>query len=182
MIDFSGAGPLVQPDALPSDLSSHGGTLEAVCDDIRRYCGWHIAPVIESAVVTLDHLGDRVLTLPTLHVTEVASVVDADGYVIEGYTWSDDGLLYREHGWPRGYRSVTVTFSHGLAATPRGVVDVALDMVRDRVNAAANADDLPVTSASLDGATIGYGAPSDLIGVRRDLARAYGHVLNRFQR
>ncbi|AOE44288.1 head-to-tail connector protein [Gordonia phage Eyre] len=182
MIDFSGAGELVQPDALPSDLSSHTGTLAAVCDDIRRYCGWHIAPVIEDAVVTLDHLGDRVLTLPTLHVVDVTSIVDADGNAIEGWTWSDDGLLHRERGWPRGYRSVRVTFSHGLAATPRGLVDVALDMVRDRVNAAANADELQVTSASLDGATVGFGAPSDLIGVRRDLGRAYGHVLNRFQR
>ncbi|UYL86861.1 head-to-tail adaptor [Gordonia phage RavenCo17] len=182
MIDFSGAGPLVPSDALPSDLSSHAGTLEAVCDDIRRYCGWHIAPVIEDAVVTLDHLGHRVLPLPTLHLIEVTSVEDADGNEIGGYTWSDDGLLRRERGWPQGYRSVRVTFSHGLTATPPGVVDVALDMVRDRVNAAANADELQVTSASLDGATVGFGAPSDLIGVRRDLGRAYGHVLNRFQR
>ncbi|QDH47612.1 head-to-tail adaptor [Gordonia phage Madeline] len=180
MIDFSSHPPLIAKNDLPEeyrevdDVVFNGATAA-----IRDYCGWHIAPS-KSDVVTLDHLGRRVLQVPSLYVTAVTSVVDADNRPISDYEWSQNGSLRRVPGWPKGYRSVTVLFTHGLAATPPSIVAVLVDMIADRLDAADT--ESKVTSAELDGAKLGFGGTDlDSRGARRNTGAAYGHALDRYR-
>lgn len=85
---------------------------------IRRYCGWHIAPVIEQTVV-LDGSGSTALFVPTLKLRSIASCkvngVDVDPATLE---WSEDGFLRRACGWPDRLRSVELTIEHGFEEAP----------------------------------------------------------------
>ena len=99
-------------------------TIAAASAAVRRYCRWHVAPLIEETVV-LDGPGGRVLQLPSMHVVDVAEV-RIGGAVVEAssYAWSAAGLL-ELHGrlgewreFPRVYRVVEVTFTHGYAEAP----------------------------------------------------------------
>lgn len=182
MIDFSAYGELVGVDRLPEDVDP--ASLAAVCEAVRAYCGWHVAPAAVGDVVRVDQLGHRVIQLPSLRVTEVSAVANADGVPITDFSWSEDGLLRRESGWPSGYGAVSVTFDHGFAAAPATIVAVVADMLRDYANAASGGG---IAQVSLDDADVLFanpfaprGASSD-VGVRRDLGQAYGHLLNRFR-
>ena len=84
---------------------------------IRRYCGWHITPVIDETV-TLDGPGGSLLSLKTLHMTALTSVT-ASGIAVDlasGVEWSELGNLRRMDGgwWTDRYRSIEVTFTHGF--------------------------------------------------------------------
>lgn len=178
MIDFSSYAELVVADELPDDLD---GTSEidllAACEAVRLWCGWHIAPVKTDDVVTVDQLGNQVLTVPSLHVTDVTAVIDADGRPITDYEWSAIGQLSRDLGWPRGFRAVTVTMTHGLTVTPAGVKSVVIDMLRERQK--ATAENLRPTGVKLDGAEVDFGQSSR--GVRDDIGYSYGHILGRYR-
>ena len=85
---------------------------------VRRYCGWHISPVIEQTVV-LDGSGSTALFVPTLKLRSVTACkvngVDVDPATLE---WSEDGFLRRSCGWPDRLRSVELTIEHGFEEAP----------------------------------------------------------------
>ncbi|MGC5249499.1 hypothetical protein ACPXB3_21545 [Gordonia sp. DT219] len=179
MLDFTGLPPLIDI----GDIDVDGVTdadLEAVCEDIRIACGWHIAPLVQSTMV-LDATGGTVLVVPSLKIGEPIAVKDSSGADITGWSWSSTGIL--EGSWPTGLRSVTVTADSGFDACPSSVKSVAVDMLRDRVNVAAGGG---VAQVQLDDATILNANPfsprgtSSDVGVRRDIMDAYGHILGRF--
>lgn len=98
----------------------------AATDAVRSACGWHVAPSRTETDLRLDGRGGSVLTLPSLHVTAVASVVDygfpdtisgLPGLVLvedTDFSWSDNGVLERLIGcWSRQRRGIQVTFTHG---------------------------------------------------------------------
>lgn len=180
MLDFSDYPPLLDL----SDVNVEGveqADLDAVCEDVRMACGWHIAPKKADLVMVLDAMGGTVLTVPSLRIAEPSAVKDADGGDITGWTWSENGTL--EGSWPTGLRSVSVTADSGFVACPASVRAVVEDMLRDRVNAASGGG---ISQVSLDDADIVYanpyaprGASSD-VGVRRGVMDAYGHILGRF--
>ncbi|GJF04957.1 hypothetical protein [Pseudonocardia sp. D17] len=100
--------------------------LRAASSTVRAYCGWSISAV-DHEEVTLDGLGGRVLTVPCLHLTAVHEVVDVsadDDWPITDYRWSGMGALYRAAGWPRGFRTVQVTYSGGYEVAPPEVAAV----------------------------------------------------------
>ena len=70
---------------------------------VRAWCGWHIAPERDE-VLTLDGPGGAHLTLPSLHVVDVASVVE-NGELLDPanglYTWSAAGIITKT-GTPTG--------------------------------------------------------------------------------
>jgi hypothetical protein len=97
---------------------------------VESYCGWHVAPSCEDTL-TLDGDGSTVLLLPTLHVTDVASVVE-DGVTLDpaSYTWSERGVL-RKYGrgrWICKDRAIEVTFTHGYAAMPDDLQAIVTDL------------------------------------------------------
>lgn len=104
--------------------------LNAAAQEVRSYCGWHIAPEV-TETVTVEGLGAALL-LPTLHLTGITSITHVD---------SETPLtLDYVHWWPNG--KVTgyafsgeyeVTFTHGHAVTPDDVGRVVAAIAGDGI-------------------------------------------------
>lgn len=112
---------------------------DGVIAAIRRYCGWHIAPLVEETF-TVDGPGGTELMLPTLQLVAVESVVDNGQTLTDGtdFDWSEDGSLERRHGhWGRRKRGVVVRAQHGHDSAPADVVSVVLDAVSRAVSVPA---------------------------------------------
>lgn len=110
---------LVAPERYPSLMGGRQiapAILSAASAAVRRFCGWHIAPVVTDALV-LDGPGGSSLLLPTLELVELVSVAvngaQLDAAALE---WSADGIV--RGNWPARFRSVAVTMRHGWEATP----------------------------------------------------------------
>lgn len=170
---------LVTADDLPASLKDVDPALLAgVVDDIRSYCGWHIAPQVTETVV-VDADGGSLLRLPSLLVDSIGSVVDGRGNQLPV------GRVYR-NGLARGVwpdEQLRVTLTHGYESVPPALVEVIADMIRDRQSAASGPT---VSSAKLDGADVSYSDPyaargsSSAVGARRGLG-AYGYAVSRFR-
>jgi hypothetical protein len=97
-------------------------------DAIRTYCGWHIYPNI-SETLTVDTVGGKVLGIPSLKVTAVASVT-VGGVLLDAlaYEWSERGMLRRLDYccWPTGFQSVAVALNHGFQSAPDALVQVCV--------------------------------------------------------
>lgn len=91
---------------------------------VRSYCGWHIAPSREETVV-LHSWGGSFVALPSLYVTEVASVVE-EGTELAldvDYAWLTPSSSLARYPW-RWDSDVTVTFTHGYSAVPAEVTAI----------------------------------------------------------
>lgn len=128
----------IPPLVTPEDLADFQGApftetaVTAASSQVRRICGWHVAPNIEQTV-TLDHDGAGVLRLPSLHVTGVASVRDVSGSEprdLTGWRWSSSGII--EGHFPRGFRVVEVTFTHGFEEAPADLLPVLASRTQRR--------------------------------------------------
>ena len=94
----------------------------AALDTVRAYCGWHIAPS-RTDTIRLDGPGGTLLHLPSLHVTDIASIV-SDGRTVTGFDWSQDGMVSGS-GWSSRLGGITATITHGHATLPGVVTAVA---------------------------------------------------------
>lgn len=124
---------------------------------IRSYCRWHVYPEI-TETRTFDSSGGRVLLLPTLMLTSIASItLTSDGTVLDpaGYRKSRLGMveLLAGYQWPVGFEAVTVTFTHGYTELPPELAEVAIS-VASRMPAQLAA----VTQETVDKASYSYGA------------------------
>lgn len=124
--------PLTQPLIDPTDVDAVT-TTDAVAyasDIVRTYCGWHIAGSAEQTL-TFDCKGGRWFALPALYVTDVDTITKtADDSEITDWSWSQNGLLYREGTWPAGLRVMEITFTSGLEAAPDAIQAVVLAVAR----------------------------------------------------
>ena len=83
----------------------------------RRYCGWHVSPVIEETL-ELDGDGGRVLSLPTLKIVTLSELVE-DGVEIpvgDLLVSKRRGLVRKRSGrcWSCHYGAIEVTMTHGF--------------------------------------------------------------------
>lgn len=110
--DYS-AGTIISTDPRLGDM------LDGVSAAIRRYCGWHITPSVDSTV-TLDGPGTPELDLPSLHVTAVASITECDQVIDPTlWTWSELGQVRLHRGrFTHHYRAITAEFTHGYDYAP----------------------------------------------------------------
>jgi hypothetical protein len=106
---------------LRSDDTETQRQLDAALAAARRYCGWHVTPVLSAQSVTLDGSGTNLLVLPTLNVTALTQVIE-DGITLNvaDLSWSPRGLIVKKSGywWSSMFAGITVTFSHGYATAP----------------------------------------------------------------
>lgn len=121
---------------------TEAGVLSAGAE-IRRICGWHIAPQVTFDVV-LDSDGGRVLHLPAAEVVEVASVEDVTGEtpkLLSGWRVSRAGMLQAPAGtsWPCGFSAVRVRFTAGYASCPPELLPIIATraMIKRLVSGAA---------------------------------------------
>lgn len=116
---------------------------------IRNLCDWHICPSI-TETRQLDGPGGVLLTLPSGHVTDVASVTEvAYGEVITDWRLLAGGRVLRgsgyqpfpyggyypysgkdsfEWGWRRGIANYEVTFTHGYDVIPDDLKGVLISL------------------------------------------------------
>lgn len=117
--------PLLSSEALAAYLDDpQDARIAAVTDWIRGRCGWHIAPPV-TETITLDGTGTRVVSLPSLHVTDVDEVTE-DGAAVD-IEWTDVGLLRHPGRWADRWRSVEVTFTHGYPEVPADLAKVVIE-------------------------------------------------------
>jgi hypothetical protein len=96
--------------------------LDGASTAIRRYCGWHIAPVVIEDVV-VDGTGQRLVILPTLRLLNLLEIEErVDSITVAVYAptdveWSRDGYLRKPSRglWTRWLRGVTASIEHGFA-------------------------------------------------------------------
>lgn len=118
--------PELATELLPEDDDA---VLEQAEGVARDYCGWHIAPS-RAGEYTLDE-ASSVIILPTMRLTAVSAIVDADGNDLAayGFTFTPAGVVrrgsptqagvsYLGAWWPAG---TVVTFTHGYAEVPPAV-------------------------------------------------------------
>ena len=125
---------------LPPPSGANAATWGAVVDEVRAYCGWHIAPEV-TETVTVDGNGSGVAVLPTLHLVDLDSITD-DGTAVSDPEWSTFGVV--ERVWTRKRRGVVATITHGYEGWPSDLVAVMVDMS----NAAGLGDVSQVTSGA----------------------------------
>lgn len=93
------------------DLYMRGAT-----NAIRRYCGWHVSPVITEDII-VDGSGRSVQRLPTLALRNLKALSE-DGTTLDpsSVDWSTSGYLERVGGrFTRRLRGIRATIEHGFA-------------------------------------------------------------------
>lgn len=85
---------------------------------VRKYCGWHVAPVIIEDLI-LDGTGTASLFIKSLRVVDVLAA-EVDGTVLDPATleWSEAGYLRIPGVWPDKLRAVKLTVEHGFNDVP----------------------------------------------------------------
>ncbi|MFR9807068.1 hypothetical protein ACL02T_32945 [Pseudonocardia sp. RS010] len=101
-------------DQLPDDLADL--ILEEASQAVRDELGQQVDRVVDDVWISGPGRG-RVLLLPQLPVTDVASVeLDNDPLTAASYSWSMAGVLKRSGcDWPDEPGLVVVTYTHGYA-------------------------------------------------------------------
>lgn len=129
--------------ATPADLASYLQTsvdtatatqaLDKASGAIRSHCLWTISQETVTAQ-TFDGTGTRSLWLPTLRLTNVASVTEKSLplTVVVHYDWTLYGRLIRVGCWPDTPRSIVVTYTHGWSPVPDAVAGVCLNVAARR--------------------------------------------------
>lgn len=101
----------VDPDIQPM--------LDAASSLIRRYCGWHVSPIVTEDVI-VDGRGGYVQTLPTLHLVELLTLDETSctgtltSYVGDEIEWSTSGFLRKCSLWTDRLRGIKASISHGF--------------------------------------------------------------------
>lgn len=155
-MDDSSVPILLTPDD-PDYASYNTGDptflLNAVGETIRQYCNWHIAPSLTVTVGNIEVGSSGIIMLPSLYVTDVASVViqaspacDPITLDPDSYVWDQRGYIQAQrpgfHGSVSGYwyepgpvflpiqsaGIATVTFTHGYTELPPNVKWVAYEL------------------------------------------------------
>lgn len=150
-----------------SDLAAFPGApfsadvVRAAAGSVRSEARWHIAPSV-TETVRLDGTGGQLLLVPSLHLTGVTSVTNVAGStpaVLDDYTFSDSGILYRAAGWPAGFRNLEVVMVHGYDECPPELLPVVAAHARAAKSATGGAD-VRLGSLSISPASGGGGPAS----------------------
>jgi len=151
-------------DRIAADDPDVERALAAALARVRRYCGWHVSPVVDETI-TLDGTGRALLVLPTLKVVELTSVTE-DGVELDlaNVKQSADatGILAKSNWepWEYGFSNVEVELSHGFTAAEaedfREAVLSLIDQATMSINSGRSGpmiskrvDDVEVTWSSL---------------------------------
>jgi hypothetical protein len=142
---------------------------------VRRYCGWHVAPSV-AETLRLDSYGGRALTLPSKHVTEIASIMVAGEDWADRCDWSEAGtVLLRSGYWPDAPGAVSVSLTHGWDV--EDVPEVAALILT--IGKRARSQPGIIASQSVNGASVSYqtagGAPLSvsLLGIEKEALAPY---------
>lgn len=139
---------------------------------VRGFCGWHIAPA-RTESLTVRTFGGNAILLPSLHVTAVASVTEAESALTltDDYHWlTPSSIIRRPAGW--GYDTeVVVEFTHGYAMVPADVEAVVMAVAQ---RATDNPGSLSQEAAGpFNAKRAGTGATLELLEAEKAILRRY---------
>lgn len=165
-------GPGVQTPATDPDY-----WLKVAQNVVRKFCGWHVAPVF-TETLTIDGSGGHTLLLPTMNLTELVSVI-VDGEDVTEHMKSHvsrDGMLEFPQRLPTRLGSVQITMTHGYTAEEAPEVVALIQTIADRVQTSAS----NVVSQSAGGMSVRYGTNdsgnlpgADLMSTERAILNPY---------
>jgi hypothetical protein len=117
--------------------------LDMACAEVRKFCGWHIAPSNPETSKRCWFGANGLIMLGSTFVTAVDRVT-VDGQVLEedsDYWWDEPkGWLRHRHLWPHDHFAL-VDFTHGYDEPPPDVKAVIFEVV-------ATAMELPASNAT----------------------------------
>lgn len=125
---------------------------------IRRYCGWHVAPVVHETL-RVTAFGGHTLLIPSKHIVDIHAVTCGVVDLTDDIDWDEGGILRLDTAcWPDKLGGVSIDLTHGY--DPLDVPDVIMLME----TIARRARSQPgVASQSVNGASVSYysagGAP-----------------------
>jgi hypothetical protein len=123
----------------PGQLDTTTDPFERAVAQVRAYCGWHIAPLLDDED-TLDGPGASVLFLPSLLVRSIVSITE-DGTELDpaDYSWSANGFVRRGSNpyawsgtpgcWSGNLRSIDVSYTHGYDSWPEEVQVIIAELM-----------------------------------------------------
>lgn len=153
--------------------------LAGASDAVRAYCGWHVAPSVTEEL-TLDGSGERVQPLPSLHVTELASVEECGELVeVSEYEWSVAGRLRRGWAWTSELQGLLVTLTHGFDPVPAALKVLVLGLSARQLTNPSGVRSEAVGAVSVTYGEAGGSSGSGSVGsTLREVERA---VLDRYR-
>lgn len=161
--------------------------LDAASASVRRYCGWHVAPVVTETLV-LDGTGGPLVDLPSMRVEEIIALTERwpDGLEhewsrqeIADLEWSRLGTLRRRRGvWTSRYQGVRITLRHGFESA----ADLSQTVLQ--VAAMALASPTGVTHEQAGGVSVSYGTTASGVAgglalLERDLMALTPYMIRR---
>lgn len=144
--------------------------LSAAHGVVRRFCGWHVAPIVDETL-TLDGSGGRDIFLPSLRVVELLNVTNDGVDVTAKVDTSRAGMLRLQAGkWSDRFGRVVVRLRHGYELDE--VPDVAA-VIAGLAKRGPNTGSVVATQAT-NGSSVGYantaGAPLSIPLLQPEIA------------
>ena len=158
---------MVDVPLAPAPAEVDADAWAAACDAVRAYCGWHVAPSV-TETVTLDGSDSDVMILPTLHLTNLSTVMN-DTVAVDSPEWSQFGIV-RGTCWTGKYRGVTLTMTHGYDLCPPEIVGVLHEAADRGLEGSAASQVGQVRMGGVDGVA---GAVAFIIDKRSDILDRY---------
>lgn len=184
---------VAQYEALTGVSPAPPGTADALIAasaSIRRYCGWHISPVI-TMHLELDGPGTRILMLPTLKLVKLTAVSElvswqSDPVAYDPATqleWSINGTVRKRTatGWTTILRGVVVDLDHGFMQeeTP-DLTQLVLNMVARAISNPYGVSAQAVGGVSISSAPGPGGQQGGLMIFPEQMAQLDGYRLERW--
>lgn len=145
----------------------------------RRYCGWHVCPVVEDDEIVVDGPGGYLLDLPTARLLDITELTEDDVAldVDVDIVWSAKGLVRKATGatWTDIYGAIVATIDHGYTPDEAADFTVAVLQTVDRLSLQPTGGPLRQVGE------IGYFGPAGPSGAATDLAGATKELLSPFR-
>lgn len=138
---------------------------------LRRYAGWHVAPVVRDTVTVTDHYGGGRLDVlvPSSRVRDVTGV-RVDGRAVTGYAWDEDGAVWAGT-LSSGPHRIEVDLEHGYHLSEvADLASVVVQVVAVAASSPKGATRERAGQVSIDWAQTAIGVAGGLTLLERDLA------------
>ena len=147
-----------------------GPLLKGASAAIRRYCRWHVAPVI-TETMTLDGPGGSLLRLPTLHLVEITSLTERGTALdVDDLEWSHRGMVRRRNGcWTDRFRGIVAVVEHGFDDAD-DIKQIVQQVVANAIASPLGATSESAGALSVSWSTTAPGVSGGLSLLERDLA------------
>lgn len=123
--------PIVTADDVTAAQSGDKAwAVEQATATVRAFCGWHVAPVVTEDL-TVDTNEDLSVLLPTKRLVSVSAATLSGEDILDCIEWSAAGVLRLKGGcrWPKTYRGLVVSVSHGFPVEETPLVGIITGIV-----------------------------------------------------